>query len=192
MKYDAITVDAETVERNGFRFDGGLLAQLKQFVDGPTEVIISIVVVSEVLKHLTEKTRSAKDGLKAAHKKAVDFGLKMHGDSPFVDPAPDERAFAEKRLDFCKEIGAHLLAVDDVPMRDLVRLYFTQAPPFSAVGKKKAEFLDAIALLSLEAWAEKNEKRVLAVSGDKGWAAYAEKSERIEVVSKLSDALTML
>jgi hypothetical protein len=193
MKYDAITVDAQTVEQNGFRFDVGLLAQLKQFVDGPTKVIISTVVVSEVLDHLTEKTRSAKHGLEAAHKKAVDFGLKMHGDFAFVDPAPDERAVAKKRLEqFCKDIGAHLLEVDEVPMRDLVRLHFTQAPPFSAMGKKKAEFPDAIALLSLEAWAERNEKRILAVRGDKDWAAYAEKSERIDVVSKLSDALAML
>jgi chromosome condensin MukBEF complex kleisin-like MukF subunit len=60
------------------------------------------------------------------------------------------------------------------------------------VGKKKAEFPDAISLLSLEAWAEANEKRILAVSGDKDWAAYAENSERIDVVSKLSDALAML
>jgi hypothetical protein len=126
MKYDAITVDAETVQQNGFRFDGGLLTQLKQFVDGPTEVIISTVVASEVLKHLTEKTRSAKEALETAHRKAVDFGLKMHGDFAFVDPAPDERAVAKKRLEkFWKEIGAHLLAADDVPMRDLVRLYFT-------------------------------------------------------------------
>jgi hypothetical protein len=77
-------------------------------------------------------------------------------------------------------------------MRDLVRLYFTQAPPFSPVGKKKAEFPDAIALLSLEAWAKTNDKRILAVSGDKDWAAYADKSERIDVVSELSDALAML
>jgi hypothetical protein len=192
MKYDAITVDAEIVKHNGFRFDGGLLAQLKQFVGGPTEVIISSVVVSEVLKHLTEKTRSAKDSLEVAHKKAVDFGLKMRGDLAFVEPAPDERALAKKRLEqFCEEIGAHLLAEDNVPMRDLVRLYFTQAPPFSGAGKKKVEFPDAIALLSLDAWARTNNKRILAVSGDKDWAAYAEKSERIDVVSELSDALAM-
>jgi hypothetical protein len=149
MKYDAITVDAETVEQNGFRFDRGLLAQLKQFVDGPTEVIISTIVESEVLRHLTEKTRSAKDGLEAAHKKAVDFGLKMHGDFAFADPAPDERAVAKKRLDqFCNEIGAHLLGVDDVPMRDLVRLYFTQAHVLRR-GKEKGRISrrDRVAVL---------------------------------------------
>ena len=76
MKYDSITVDAETVERNSFHFNAGLLAQLKQFVNGPTEVVISIVVASEILRHLTEKTRCAKDAVETAHKKAVEFGLK--------------------------------------------------------------------------------------------------------------------
>jgi hypothetical protein len=193
MKYDAITVDAEIVEHNAFRFDGGLLAQLKQFLDGPTEVVISIVVASEILKHLTERTRSAKDALETAHKKAVDFGLKMRGDIAFGEPAPDARATAKKRLEqFFKEIGAHLLHLDDVPMSDVFRMYFTAAPPFAVSGKKKNEFPDAVALLSLEAWAKANDKRILAVSGDKDWAAYAEKSERIEVFSELSDALALL
>jgi hypothetical protein len=193
MKYDAITIDAQTVERNGFHFDGGLLAQLKQFVDGPTEVVISTVVASEILKHLIERTRSAKDALETAHKKAVDVGLKKHEDIVFGEPAPDVRAIAKRRLEqFFKEIGARLLKVDDVPMRDVFQMYFTGAPPFAMSGKKKNEFPDAVALLSLEAWAKANDKRILAVSGDKDWPAYAEKSERIEVLSELSDALAML
>ncbi len=49
MKYDAITIDAQTVEHNSFHFDGGLLAQLNQFANGPAEVVISIVVTSSTL-----------------------------------------------------------------------------------------------------------------------------------------------
>jgi hypothetical protein len=193
MKYDSITVDAETVERSGFHFDAGLLAQLKQFVNGPTDVVISIVVASEILKHLIERTRLAKDAIEAAHKKAVDFGLKKHNDFVFAEPAPDVRAVAKSRLEkFFREIGAQILPVDDVPMRDVFQKYFTAAPPFAASGKKKNEFPDAVALLSVEVWANKNNKSVLAVSGDKDWAEYAENSERIDVVSDLSDALAVL
>jgi intracellular sulfur oxidation DsrE/DsrF family protein len=169
------------------------LAQLKQFVNGPTEVVISIVVANEILKHLTDKTRSAKDGLEAAYKKAVDFGLRKHEEAIFDEPAPDPRALAKKRLEqFLADIDAHLVSVDDVSMRDLLRKYFASAPPFSTLNKKKNEFPDAIALMSLEAWAMANDKNILAVSGDKDWMAYAEKSERIEVVPHLSDALAML
>jgi hypothetical protein len=85
-----------------------------------------------------------------------------------------------------------VIPVGAVPMRDLMQLYFIGGPPFSRSGKKKNEFPDAIALLSLEEWAKTNDKHILAVSGDKDWEAYAEKSEHIDVVSQLSDALEML
>jgi PIN domain len=193
MKYDSITIDTQTVEHNGFHFDGGLLAQLRQFVDGPTEVVISIVVASEILRHLAEKTRSAKDALESAHKRAVYFGLKENDEAAFSGATPDTKTLARERLErFLKDIGTRLVQVDDVPMRDLLRKYFASAPPFGTSSKKKNEFPDAIALMSLEAWASGNDKHILAVSGDNDWIAYAEKSERIDVVSDLSEALAML
>ena len=190
MKYDSITIDAETVERNSFHFNAGLLTQLKQFVNGPTQVVISIVVESEILRHLTERTQSAKNAVDTAHKKAVEFGLKSPKDIAFAEPSPDARVVAKTRLKkFVKEIGAHILQVNEVPIEEVFQKYFSAAPPFAVSGKKKNEFPDAVALMSLEAWANKNNKRVLAVSGDKDWAAYADKSERIDVISDLFGSL---
>jgi hypothetical protein len=76
-------------------------------------------------------------------------------------------------------------------MDEVVRRYHHGLPPFSK-GKKKAEFPDAIALLSLELYAKGNKTKILAVSGDGDWKAFGEKSEHIEVVSKLGDALSKL
>jgi hypothetical protein len=56
MKYDAVTFDTQVVIRNGFNFNGGLLAQLSQFKNGPTRVVVSQMTVLEVLKHLVENT----------------------------------------------------------------------------------------------------------------------------------------
>ena len=50
MEYDALTIDTQTVEHNGFDFGGGLHLQLCQFANGPTQVIMSQIVVSEILK----------------------------------------------------------------------------------------------------------------------------------------------
>lgn len=193
MKYDALTLDAQTIEQQGFHFDAGLLAQLKQFANGPTEVIISVVCVSEVLKHLSERTRSAKDRLETAHKQAVEVGLKEHGTSAFAEGQPDARDIAKQRLEtFINEIGAQLVHVDDVRMRDLFQMYFNAVPPFAATGKKKSEFPDAVALLSLEAWAKTQGKRILAVSADSDWLAFGAKSEIIDVIPSLADALASL
>jgi hypothetical protein len=79
MEYDAITIDTQVVETNSFDFDGGLLAQLKQFAGGTTQVALSNVVAAEILKHLREKILSAKDAFESAHKRAVLFGLREKG-----------------------------------------------------------------------------------------------------------------
>lgn len=193
MDYDAISFDTQTVETKGFHFDGGMLGQLKQFKDGPTAVIISEVVAKEVLKHLVEKTRSAKDAIENASKKASEYGLIANACPPFKQEPVDVKAIAATRLwAFFGAIGATNVPVDGVTSRQLIDLYFTPAPPFSASGKKKNEFPDAIALLSLEAWAQKEGKKVLAVSGDKDWITFGEKSELIDVVETLGEGLAKL
>jgi hypothetical protein len=157
MQYDVITIDTQTVEHNSFHFDGGLLAQLKQFKDGPVRVIVSEIVIRETYRHLVEKTRSAKDAYASAQKRAIDFGLLGPIGNPKIEP--DIKAIARARFDrFLKEIGAQIIRADDVSVRDLIGLYFSSAPPFSTSGKKKNEFPDAIALLSLDAWAKTNNK----------------------------------
>jgi PIN domain len=190
--YDAITFDTQTVETNAFHFDGGLLAQMKQFKGGPVRVVVSEIVVREIIKHLVEKTKAAKDAALSAHKKAVDFGLSAM-ETPFVHDTVDVRAVARARLEgFLQGIGAEIIRSSNVPMSDLVEAYFRTAPPFSAAGKNKAEFPDAIALLSIERWAKDANARVLAVSNDKGWKAYSEPLQWIELRTELSDALALL
>ena len=191
MKYDAFTFDTQVIETNGFNFDGGLLAQLKQFKNGPIKVLVSGVVATEVERHLRAKTLEAKDAVDSAHRKAVLYGLKADGEKAF-DQVPDISTLGRNRLlKYLREIGATGVLHDEISARDLMRLYNNGAPPFST-GKKKSEFPDAIALLALEAWAKKNGKRILAASGDKDWQAFAEKSDHIDVVPDLATALAEL
>ncbi|EKS41457.1 hypothetical protein HMPREF9695_00549 [Afipia broomeae ATCC 49717] len=192
MKYGAITFDTQTVEHNAFHFDGGLLSQLKQFKDGPVRIVLSEIVLREIFKHLLEKTKSARDAAVAAHKKALDHGL-ADADKPFVSLDVDYKAVARARLDrFVREIGAEIVRVDNVSMKTLMSSYFQPAAPFSSAGKNKAEFPDAIALLSLQKWAEDNKIQLLGVSGDKGWNAFAASSNRIDLVNDLSEALSLV
>jgi hypothetical protein len=58
MEYDALTIDTQTVEHNGFDFGGGLLVQLCQFANGPTEVIMSQIVVSAISKSKSVRQRT--------------------------------------------------------------------------------------------------------------------------------------
>ncbi|MEJ1968454.1 MAG: PIN domain-containing protein [Rhizomicrobium sp.] len=192
MDYDTLTFDTQVVETNGFHFDGGLLAQLKQFAKAPIEIVVSQIVAAEIARHLRDHIHTAKADVERAHKDAVRYGLKSATDKAF-EQLPDPPALARKRLeDYLSAINATVLRPDELAMRDLVQAYFRSAPPFASAGKKKHEFPDAIALLSLEQWAKANKKRILAVSGDRDWAAFAEKSDAIDVVPQLSDALELL
>jgi hypothetical protein len=192
MQYDVITFDTQTVISNAFHFDGGLLAQLKQFKNGPVRVVLSEVVLREIVKHLVQNTRAAKDSIISAHKKAVDHGL-AEANAPFIAADVDVKSVARARLTkFLQEIGAEIIRPSNISVSDLVEAYFQPAPPFSAAGKNKAEFPDAMALMSLERWANENNRKVLAVSNDKGWTAFAELSDRIDVHAELTEALALL
>ena len=79
------------------------------------------------------------------------------------------------------------LAIDN-----LVKLYFDYSPPFENNAKKKNEFPDAIALLSLEQYAKDNNLNILTVSNDKGWMNFAQSSDQIDVEPDLTKALALL
>jgi hypothetical protein len=59
-------------------------------------------------------------------------------------------------------------------MDTVVDMYFKLKAPFEE--KKRAEFPDAIALVSLERWAELNKLKILVVSYDSGWEEYCASS----------------
>lgn len=67
-----------------------------------------------------------------------------------------------------------LHASDYADIDKIVQLYIQCAPPFSK--NKKCEFPDAIALLTLEGYANKMERKILTVSRDKDWIDFCRDS----------------
>lgn len=61
---------------------------------------------------------------------------------------------------------------------------------YSETGKKKSEFPDAIVLMAVESWAEKENKTVLAVAKDKDWEAYCEDSQSIDYIEDFPEGLS--
>ena len=158
MQYDALTINSQTIFHSGFRLESGLLAQLRQFKDGPTRFVISRVVVRELLKHLIIKTEETHQALQSSLKRAAEYGLPV--DAPAlanIEPA----AVAKARLEaFITATGASVIDYDTVATAEVLDRYFKATAPFASAGKKKNEFPDAVALLSLEAWAVANGKQI--------------------------------
>ena len=73
---------------------------------------------------------------------------------------------------------------------DVLSRYFSEAPPFGESDKRKHEFPDAFALLSLEALARDERKLMLCVAPDKGWQDFASQSEHLVCVNELEEVLS--
>lgn len=195
LDYGAITIDNASLKGEGYRFYEGILKQMRQFKDSPVQVIQTDIVHNEAIKHIGQEisnTRSSiEKALRSANKQLKIKPTQIEQARDLLSVEGDESEIADQRLqDYYEWIGGQV-----IPSRNyanlslLMELYFETKAPFEAVKDKKNEFPDAIALLSVEGWAEENDLNVIAVSQDKGWANYSENSDRITVVSSLSAAL---
>lgn len=190
-KYGAVTFDTQVVVTNSYNFEGGLLNQLLSLRDLPFDVVVSDVVVREIAKHLQTKTKEVRQKLESAFKTAQEYGIDGGQDLLDLDVKDVEAAARKRLVNYLENLQAEVVGPKEVSVQELMKLYFKAAPPFSG-GAKKSEFPDAIALLSLEAWALSGSKRILAISGDKDWLEYGKVSRTIDVVPTITDALAIL
>jgi len=197
MEYDAITIDTNIFIHNGLNLETGLLGLFTQFKEGSVEFVLSEIVQKEVRKHLTQKAEAAS----GAFTKAIrDVSRNIILSSDDIDKIQKIQADADaceniavKRLDaFINATGGVLIPAEKADIKELVERYFVVAPPFEETDKKKNEFPDAISLLSLETWAKESDKKILAISADRGWVEFAKNSEWIDVQVDLEVALAQL
>lgn len=192
LDYAALTLDSNVF--HGFNLERGFLGQLQQFSSSPVKFVISEVVLQEVRKHLIEETRTARTKLRSALRTVKSpFGISEGAAKEFEASLLGEQTdveIADIRLDkFLSVSDAFVVTAIGMDVERLLSLYFETAPPFEGSGDKKAEFPDAIALLSLEQWAKEHGTKLLAVSKDVGWVNFAKTSDHIDVIENLADAL---
>ncbi|MDO7442087.1 PIN domain-containing protein [Acinetobacter baumannii] len=195
LDFGAITIDNATFKSEGYKFYEGLLGQMKQFKESPVQVLQTDVVHNEAIKHIGQeisKTRSTIDqALRSANKQLKINEATISKAKTLLSLNGSEHEIAESRLhEYYEFIGAIKLNSEDyVDLSILMRMYFSNEAPFETGKDKKNEFPDAIALLTLDEWAESNDINVVAVSQDKGWKDYSENSKRITLVASLAEAL---
>ena len=192
--FDLLSLDTQAVDQASYAFNSGLLAQLRQFKGRRKRIVLADIVVREITGHVAQWLRTARSKLETARTELTKAGLLPEELAQQVEVAleRDMQAEADSRVQrFIEDIGAEVVSAGLINATALVDAYFGVTPPFAATKDKKAEFPDAIALFSLEAFATKNDVRILAVSKDSGWIAYANQSARIKVVQDLSEALAL-
>ncbi|MEI7708738.1 MAG: PIN domain-containing protein [Chlorobium sp.] len=194
--YDAFTIDTCIFDNYNIDFGGGLLKQLEQFLNSPVKFIISDIIHNELKSHLTKKIHDARDVIS----KGLDISLELKLSDQLQNKKANELligngaddVIAENRiLNFYANTGAKMVCADSyVCLNDLIKMYFSVKPPFENQSKKKHEFPDAFALLTLESWAKKNKSKILVVTSDQGWKKFAESSLYIDVIENLRTAIS--
>lgn len=193
MPYIALSLDTSIFERYQCRLESGILAELSQFNDMPTRIVLSEVVLREVnaciKKRINSAKKSASDAFKDCENELLAAKDRIQQIKSNLNLDEDSSTIAKYRLKrFIKTVGIELVPVEgNVELKNILSSYFSGNPPFSETGKR-TEFPDAFALMSLEAWADKKGGKVLVVSMDQDWAEYAENSKHLDCVSDLAAA----
>lgn len=193
-KFGAISLDTTAFDRYQCNLNVRALRALSQFKGTGTRFLLSEIVVNEVKSHIMAMATQSHAELRIALNK-VRKGWRCDPDAVAVDEllglTKSPEAFAEAFFDdFAGETEPEIVKVEGLVSHDeVISRYFATEPPFSKKEAKKSEFPDALALLSLEAWATANEMWVLLVSADADWRKFAEQSDCLVVVSELGTAL---
>lgn len=190
----ALSLDTQVLRAQSYNLSSPAMLALKQFSGTSIALVLSDVVVGEMREHLTqsavearEKLNSALKEMKRKHYQTVDEPaiLRTISEQP-ADVA--DRIITQLKTDF----GFHVHATKgDLDVPELLRRYFEAAPPFEARADKKSEFPDAIALMSLSAWASMSDTTIIVVSKDVGWRLFADGSTNLICVDEIATALDL-
>lgn len=194
---NAISVDTCIFDTAGLKLEQGVLKHLEQFKGSDIELIFSDVTLREIIAHLSKK---AEDALSALQKGLGDMGSYWQAAETrrseifreLSGTGDHKRQANELMQAFLKRCNAKTLkAKSHVDIDRLVDRYFIPLPPFET-GKKKHEFPDALALMTLESWAKRTGKGVLFVTTDKGCTDYCSASSDLFAIDDLGTALSLI
>ncbi|MHC2148666.1 PIN domain-containing protein [Pseudomonas sp. 210_17 TE3656] len=191
----AITFDTQVFDRNSRTFRKGLLAQLGQLKNSSIQLIVTELVRDEAEKHMLEmhssKQKRVDDAFALVAQHLSEDLVNEMQEELEARATPEQIAFREIN-DFFLATNAELVFYDEISTRKLFELYFNNKPPFHKGNDKKYEFPDAVALLSLEAYAENS--GILVVSTDKDWITFCNRpeSKKLHCIPDLTTALALI
>jgi hypothetical protein len=192
-RINMVTVDTSIVDALGRNLDVQPLLSFGQFKRTGKQFVLSTVVAGEIKSHLAESAGETLTRLRAILR---DIHKTWHHqvDAPTVEKSAGlsqtSTEFASTFFDkYVEATGATVIGLENrVDHDEVLRRYFAEEPPFSS-GKKKSEFPDALALLSLEDWANRHNAFMLAVAKDGDWKKFCDASKRLIYVEDLGEAL---
>lgn len=197
QEIQAISLDTSIFDSEKLKLESGLLKQLGQFSNTPIKILISEVVKNELFSHLEKQAKKIYTDIDRGLKDAQVYlkfedNIELIKESVFKGQKPQEIAY-ERLESFLETTALEIVeAQHHLNISELINKYFQNKPPFVADNeKKKHQFPDAIALMSLESWAEKNMTKVLVISEDPDWKRYCAHAKKLVFIESLSQCFEL-
>jgi PIN domain len=177
----AVSLDTSIFDGSDCNLTYKLFTSLKQFAGTGVQFLLVDVVCGEVKSHIAERAASAATQLRAAAREFKEAWRDIEGLDRVLAAAGDLSDPIKAAEDQLERYRAEtefqtLRSSDFVDLDLLLAQYFKPSPPFASSTEKKSEFPDAIALIALEAWGERQKMFVVVVSRDTGWSDFASQS----------------
>lgn len=195
-KFGAITLDTSVFKAQGLRLESGLLKQLEQFYGNHfVKLILSQIVREEVISHLIEEITNVQKDINKSLKEAKECckinDQEIEKVNELVFKKREVKEIVLNRFNkFAASTSLKIVKAQDyVIVSELIEKYFEAKPPFSKIGKKKCEFPDAIALMSLDGWASKKRTKVIVVTLDNDWKNFCKISKNLVAIDDFAGAL---
>jgi hypothetical protein len=184
--------DTQVFEQLQFFFDSQHIRQITNLVkEGYIKVYLTTITKREIISHIEKKVSEAFGHLSKFRQTSSVLRNIEELEKLFNPPNIEEAQLKVKARfeELCKEWNVTIIDILKVCPERLFDDYFLLKPPFEGKTDKKAEFPDAFAVAALEQWCNKNNKRMLVVTGDKGWAARCVDGTGLEYEERLVGAI---
>lgn len=145
--------------------------------DGPLVPVLTDLTVREIRSKTREQLVEALDR-RPAHilrNSSLPSVVALHAEIPLEAL---ETELSQQLDDYLKQVKAIVLPVQPAALTPVLDRYFSSMPPFG-VGKRKAEFPDALALETLSSWCFEQETLMAVVSRDRGVLEFCEASPHL-------------
>lgn len=193
-----ITLDTNVFHRRDYNLQATVLTNLAVFTRHGIPVVFPDAVAAEVKKHLSEQLLSTDAALsKAVKEYTKKWRLDFKDRDAIIKIAGTGRDGAKEAADQWSKFNSSLKATaipadGNMRISDLMEAYFAVTPPFENTAEKKEEFPDAVALMSLDGWAQAQGGLILAVSHDNGWQEYGDSSKAVVVIDDIRKAYSAI
>lgn len=188
-----VIIDTSVFIKNKFTFQAGPMGSLKKYCQkGYCTLFTNSIILREVEKHIR-----ADVGKLATQAKN---SIKNNPELVNAISKQEFAAIAEKLLSAPEQLLAQFrmfmadaicLPIDNLSMADVFDDYFNVVPPFEKKEDKKAEFPDAVAIMSIKRYLQETKDTTMCVvSDDDGWKDAFEGEEKVRIYKDIQSLLT--